>query len=177
VAVGEPAAVADEMERRLLDAGTAERAEGERRYLKSSLEHLGATVRQTRREARRVAQDISSHDELVALVEELWAKQVHERRACAAFLLETRADLLGAADLPLIEQLLRESRTWALVDVLAGDAVGALLVHHPDAAAEVDSWASDDDFWLRRAALLSQLEPLRAGADFERGPAAEPAGC
>jgi 3-methyladenine DNA glycosylase AlkD len=168
VAVSELAMVADQLERRLREVGTHERSEGERRYLKSSLTHLGATVGETRREASRVAREVTGHDELVTLVEELWAKPVHERRAAAAFLLQARVDLLDAADLPLTERLVRESHTWALVDVLGGAALGALLVRHPEAASRLDSWASDDDFWIRRAALLSQLEPLKAGADFER---------
>jgi len=160
--------VADEIEVRLRAAGTAERAEGQKRYLKSSLTHHGVTVWHIRREAKSAAQELSSHAELVALVQALWAKPVFDRRLCAAFVLEARVDLLGPADLPLIERLVRESHTWALVDVLAGDVLGDLLVDHPGAAAELDAWAADDDFWIRRSALLSQLEPLKAGAGFER---------
>ena len=33
----------------------------------------------------------------------------------------------------------------------------------------LDRWASDDDLWIRRSALLAHLEPLRAGGgDFAR---------
>jgi 3-methyladenine DNA glycosylase AlkD len=39
---------------------------------------------------------------------------------------------------------------------------------HPDAAPRLDRWAESDDFWVRRAALLSQIRPLRVGAGFER---------
>jgi len=159
---------ADEVEQRLRAVGTPERAEHERRYLKSDLEHVGATVPQVRREVKRVAKDVSSHGELVALVEALWAQPVHERRACAAFLLHTRVDLLGPDDVPLLERFVRDSRTWALVDVLAGDVLGEVLVRHPEAMLRVDPWAADGDFWVRRAAVLSQREPLKAGAPFAR---------
>jgi 3-methyladenine DNA glycosylase AlkD len=166
--VTEAARAASGIEQRLRAAGTPERADYEQRYLRSSVTHLGATVGQVRREAKAVAKPLSSHPQLIALVEALWAEPVHECRACAAFLLEARLDLLGPADLPLIERLVRESRTWALVDVLAGDVLGGLLVRHPEAADQLDRWATDGDFWVRRAALLSQIEPLKAGADFER---------
>lgn len=159
---------ADEIEARLRALGTPERATHEARYLKSSLSHLGARVPQVRREARSAAKALSSREELLALVKALWAKPVHERRTCAAYLLQARVDLLGPADLPLIERLVRESGTWALVDVLAAHVAGPLIVRHPEAAADLDAWARDEDFWVRRAALLSQLEPLRAGAGFER---------
>jgi hypothetical protein len=51
---------------------------------------------------------------------------------------------------------------------LAGDAVGTLVLRHPDAAADLDAGAGDEDFWVRRSALLAQLRPLRAGADLDR---------
>jgi len=38
-----------------------------------------------------------------------------------------------------------------------------------DALAVLDRWAGDDDFWVRRAALLALLVPLRkGGGDFDR---------
>jgi tetratricopeptide (TPR) repeat protein len=89
--------LADRIERELREVGTSQRAEGEKRYLKSNLEHLGATLGQTRRAVRdfRAEHPDLSHDELVALVEALWAKPVHERRAAAALLLDASADLPG----------------------------------------------------------------------------------
>jgi len=155
---------ADEIERRLRAIGTLERAAQEKRYLKSTLDHVGATVPQVRREAKRLAKDLPSPAELLSLVDALWSRPVHERRTCATYLLHQRVDLLGPDDIPMLERLVRDSRTWALVDVLAGDVLGGLLVHYPEAS--VDSWARDGDFWVRRAALLSQLAPLKAGAPF-----------
>ena len=159
---------ADEIEKRLRAAATPERADHERRYLKSDLEHVGATVPQVRREARAEARVMTSHGELMALVDALWGRPVHERRSCAAFLLHARVDLLGPGDVALLEQLVRDSHTWALVDVLAGNALGALLIRCPEAAPRIDAWAADADLWVRRGALLSQLEPLKAGAPFAR---------
>jgi 3-methyladenine DNA glycosylase AlkD len=81
--------------------------------------------------------------------------------------LERFSRLLGTDDLALIERLLRESKTWALVDGLAGDVVGAILVAHPVETTRVlDRWARDPDFWIRRSSLLAELRPLRAGADL-----------
>ena len=64
--------------------------------------------------------------------------------------------------------MLREARTWALVDNLAGDVVARLVVRDPVDATlmtALERWATDDDFWLRRSALLSQLARVsRAGA-------------
>jgi 3-methyladenine DNA glycosylase AlkD len=158
------------IEERLRSVGTPDRAESERRYLKSDLEFLGATVWEVRREVKAFVKDRGdfSHAEVVALVEALWSKPVHERRAAAAMLLGEYPELVGPADLPLLERLVRESKTWAYVDVLAADVLGELLVRHPRTASKLDRWARDRDFWVRRAALLAQLKPLASGASFAR---------
>ncbi|MFT3853851.1 MAG: DNA alkylation repair protein [Ilumatobacteraceae bacterium] len=152
-------------------AGDERRAEHERAYLKSSLEHYGTSVPASRAVAkatRRRCADMT-HDQLVELVETLWAQPVHERRMICVELLDLRSDLLGPADMALLERLLRESRTWALVDGLAASVVGRLVERHPATTAVLDRWAADDDFWLRRSALLALLVPLRRGdGDFER---------
>jgi 3-methyladenine DNA glycosylase AlkD len=68
-----------------------------------------------------------------------------------------------------VHECRRESRTWALVDGLSVSVMGALVERHPELAPVLDRWAVDDDFWLRRAALLALLVPLRQGrGDFDR---------
>lgn len=106
---------------------------------------------------------------MIAAVEHLWAEPVHEFRSLAARLLETRVDWLGPDDLPLIERLLRESRSWVYVDLLAVHVVGPLVVSYPELESELDRWSEDDDFWLRRSSMLALLVPLRqGGGDWRR---------
>ena len=166
-----PAARAARIETRLRDIGRPERAAQEQRYLKSDLDFLGATVWQIRAVVKAHVAELPSldHDELIALVEALWAEPIHERRMAATVLLEMRNGWLTAADLPLLERLIRASLTWALVDGLAGDVVGDILAADGAGTQPVlDRWARDDDFWVRRSALLAWLRPLRAGAPLDR---------
>ena len=158
---------AADIEKALARVGTADRAEGSKRYLKSSMRHLGASVPQLRAEAKAAAKEVGSRRELRALAEELWSEPVFERRACAAYLLDYRVDLLGLADLPMIKRFVGNSETWALVDPLSTDVLGHLVLAHPDVAERLDPWTQDPDFWVRRGALLSQLRPLKAGADLQ----------
>lgn len=163
--------LAAEIDAQLEAAGNAERAEKERAYLKSALRHYGASVpaiRSVAKQSVRQHPDIT-HDDIVALVEVLWAEPVHERRMVCVELLDLAHNLLGPADAPLLERLLRESRTWALVDGLAASVVGRLVERYPEMTVVLDRWAVDGDFWLRRSALLALLLPLREGrGDFER---------
>jgi len=82
----------------------------------------------------------------------------------AVELLTMHTGCLGPDDLELLETLLRASRTWALVDSLAAQVVGSVVEAHPETVATLDRWIADDDFWLRRSAMLALLVPLRRGA-------------
>ncbi len=157
-----------QIESSIREAGTRERAKSEKRYLKSDLTFLGATVWQTRAVVKAFARQNSlDHDSLVALVTALWDAEIFERRMAAVMLLDLHPKLLYAADLPLIERLIRESLTWALVDFLAGDVVSGILVADESVEATLDRWAGDPDFWVRRSSLLAELKPLKQGADLE----------
>ena len=159
--------MAAEIESELRAIGTSERAESEKRYLKSDLTFFGTTVGQIRGVVKGASRgQVLDRDQVVELVTVLWAKPVHERRMAAVVLLDVHPKLLSAADLPLIERLIRESRTWAYVDALASDVVGRILTADPSVEATLDRWAADADFWVRRSSLLAELRPLRAGDDL-----------
>ena len=165
------AAAADAIIAELRPAGRPERAVQEKAYLKSDLHFLGVGVPATRTVVRAWcrAHPELGHDDLTALAASLWADPVFECRMAAQMLLIQNPDLLGPPDIPLIERMLREARTWALVDALTCDLMGPLTERHPELGTVLDRWATDPDFWIRRSALLSLLLPLRRGAgDFDR---------
>lgn len=158
------AALADRLEGQLREAGRPDRALHERAYLKSDLEFLGAGVPAIRSATKALWHGIradASHDDLAAVVDALWTLPVHERRFAAVELLRFGLDLLGPDDAALLARLIRESRTWALVDPLACDVMGDLLLRFPQLFAVLDGWSTDGDFWLRRSALLALLPGLR----------------
>jgi 3-methyladenine DNA glycosylase AlkD len=146
----------------------------ERAYLKSSLEFLGVSVPAGRAATKRFLRghpELAERDLLLATVEALWSRQVFERRRAAVELLELRGPVVRLEDLGLIERLVRDSYTWALVDELAADVAGRLVADHfedPVVDATLDAWAGDVDFWVRRSALLAHLAVLKRGMGFER---------
>lgn len=154
----------------LARAGTPDRAASEKRYLKSELAFIGTPIPQIERAVRvALSGGQLTHDDAVQLVIQLWAAPVFERRMAAVIVLQRSAGFLSADDLPLLERLVRESGTWALVDGLASGAVGGIVAADAARATPIlDRWARDDDFWIRRASLLGELRPLRAGAALDR---------
>jgi 3-methyladenine DNA glycosylase AlkD len=150
--------------------GTPQRAVSERAYLKSDLEHFGTSVPDVRSVAKAFLKQHPQvhHDQLVAVVDELWSAPIHERRMASVELLLMRPKLLDDRDLPWIESLLRDSFTWALVDSLAGTVVARIVDEHPDGLAVLDRWLTDDDFWIRRSAVLGLRVSLRDGRELDR---------
>ena len=158
-------AAVDSLDEAFRSEGRPERAEQEKRYLKSALHHHGVSVPVTRRllKAWRARRARFERATVRGFVDEAWSRGVHELRVAAVEQLAHDAALLEPDDLAWLEQLLREARTWALVDPLAIHVVGGLCRAHPAVAPGVEGWATDHDFWLRRTALLVHLLPMRRG--------------
>ncbi len=160
------AALADSIDRRLSEQGDQTRAAAERRYLKSSLVHYGVRVPDTRRTVRAALAEHTPLDraEAIELVLLLW-DGVFERRRAALEVLVGHAGQLEPEDLPLVADLARQARTWALVDELAISVAGTVLASRPDdpqVRATLRRWSQDEDFWVRRCALLAPLRVLRS---------------
>ena len=159
-------------------AGTRERAEQEKRYLKSDLEFFGVTVPAIRRElgAFTGSNRGIGRAEVLGVVGRMWApfdpdaigtqdrRPVHELRMGSVLLLEGFAGMLLPDDAALIERMIRESKTWAYVDNLAASVMGPLVEANPGLMETLDRWAEDEDFWVRRSAMLALLLPLREGS-------------
>ena len=161
----EPRLRVDRVAAELKEAGSPERALNEKRYLKSELAHYGASVPDIDKAAKRMLAEEAelSRGLLLALVEELWSRPVHELRMVAVELLSRRAALLETGDIGLLERLLRESKTWALLDTLAIRVLGPLTRRFDSLKPILHRWSRDTDFWLRRSVLLSYLLPMRQG--------------
>ncbi len=145
-------------------------AESQRAYLKSDLRFLGVTTPVLRKAVAALApprRQISGVW-LRELTDAAWATDLHDARSVACVLLQCHARLLGPDDLPWLEGLLRRCHTWAYVDALAVHVVGDITRRQPAASKQqLERWATDADFWLRRSALLALLGEHRKGAAFD----------
>ena len=155
----------------LVAVGTPRRAEGEKAYLKSSLQFVGSgvpAVRSTVKAWLRPHSDLTHHD-LFAVADALWSHPIHECRLAAIELLSCRPLLVTLTDVPWIYNNLRDSRTWALVDPLAGGVTADLTARDPDGLLpHLDRWVHDGDFWIRRSAMLALRTLLRRDEQLER---------
>ena len=166
----------------LQNEGTWYRSEEVESRLGGALSSYGASVGAVRGTIRDAGTKFKglAHDDVTALASQLWGqpgpgrRAVYERRLAAVVLLQSSVRLLTNTDLTRIEGFVRSAQAAALVDPLAIDVVGPLIagldvVGRVRADSVLDRWVRDPDGWLRRAALLSPLCGLRAGAgDWSR---------
>ena len=168
-----PRAIFD-FRRRFRKIGTPERAKAEKAYMKSALEFHGVTVPDLRRACSEFCKQNPriGRSDLRALVDGLYATDYHDLRSMGLLLLEKRRRDLSPRDLPWLVGIVRKSRNWAHVDLLATKVIGDVIARANGASSILRSWAKDDDMWVRRTALLAQHDALRAGggdfALFER---------
>jgi 3-methyladenine DNA glycosylase AlkD len=106
-----------------------------------------------------------TREQLRALVDAAYRTDFHDLRSAAIAVMEKRHRLLERADLPWLIGLVRASANWAHVDWMAVKVVGPVVGSEPK---EIQRWAKDQELWVRRTALLAQLDELRAGrGDFD----------
>ena len=141
------------------------RAAQEKRYLKSPFQFYGASVPKIRRIAKefRAGNRKTSKGALWGLCRALWGGNFHEERALAIFLLDEYHALLDYSDMPLLEGMLRGSVNWDQVDEISVHLVGTVLERDGRALEYLQKWRRDENFWMRRASLLSQLLLFRRG--------------
>jgi len=148
--------------------GTAARATYDQQYHKSEFAHMGVPVPDLRKLVKGMYKEIggrrATHDDVTGLAAALWDTDVYERRLAAVFVLAQGVRLLTAGDLQDLTLMLRDAPMWSLVDPLAGDVAGKIVLRDREGTSRtLDLWAGDGDFWLRRASLLALIPGIREG--------------
>lgn len=153
-------------------AGDAERAVAQQRYMKSEMPYRGISAPELKMLLRPLwaAYVPASREAWRATVLELWDGATHrEERYAAVSLARHRSARawLDAGSVPLFRHLVVTGAWWDLVDEIAAHLVGdALAGHRPELTPVLHAWATDDDLWVRRAAVLCQIGH-RADTDLD----------
>ena len=156
----------------LASAGDPERAVAQQRYMKSEMPFRGITSPELRALLRPLLKDYTpaSRATWEATVGALWDGATHreERYAASALAKHPATRAWRDAELvPLVRHLVVTGAWWDLVDDVAVHLAGAALAAHPEQLTPVlRGWATDDDLWLRRTAVICQLG-RRGDTDLE----------
>jgi len=127
--------------------------------MKSAMPFLGVRVPEVRRLTREAARGVADADELRVAALELWRGAAHREERYAAQALMALRPLRGRLDmLDVHEEMIRTGAWWDHVDEVAHRLADLLDAHPGELAVELRVWADDEDFWIRRAAIIAQLQ-------------------
>jgi 3-methyladenine DNA glycosylase AlkD len=152
--------------RELGAAGDPGRAVGQQAYMKSAMAFRGLTSPALKAILRPLLADpaylLNDHQEWEATVRGLWdGARFREERYAALAICGHRRYRQWATDrsaMPLYRHLVESGAWWDFVDDIASHRIGPVLRANPGTEPDrMRSWASADNLWVRRAAILSQL--------------------
>jgi 3-methyladenine DNA glycosylase AlkD len=144
-------------------AGDPQRAVQQQAYMKSEMPYRGVTAPALKRLLRPILIDFApaARADWEATVLELWnhAEFREERYAATALVRHRSATAWRDADsLPLARHLIVTGAWWDHVDELAAHLVGeALRADRAAVTPVLIEWATHDELWLRRTAVMCQV--------------------
>lgn len=156
----------------LAAGGDPEKAAQQQRYMKSELPYRGFTAPELKALLRPLLASYEPVDRATweRTVRDLWDGATHreERYAAIAVARHRKArDWLAPESVPLFRHLIVTGAWWDLVDETAQHLVRPALVAHREAmTAVLWDWATDEDLWIRRTAVICQLG-LRTDTDLD----------
>jgi 3-methyladenine DNA glycosylase AlkD len=139
-----------------------------KRYLRDQFESLGLKGAQIGRLHKEHLEEhgLPALADLDAIVRDLWALPEREFQYIAVSLLGRFEKQLPPEFIETLEYLLVTKSWWDTVDTLSAGVVGRHFKRFPDVRENyLSKWRRSDNFWLRRATILFQLN-YKAETDF-----------
>ncbi|MCF7800702.1 MAG: DNA alkylation repair protein [Candidatus Marinimicrobia bacterium] len=129
-------------------------------YVKSPLPFYGVQSAGQKEVWRIVRQNfpVLNWNDYEETVKTLWFQaEQHEEKYLAISILNGYPKLRIPRAMSLYETLLVSCWNWDLLDGIAGGSVGRLLIKDPSLESWLVKWSQSDNFWMRRAAIIGQL--------------------
>ena len=138
-------------------------APGMQAYMKSAMPYYGVRAAPMRRLAKAYidARPPSARETWEATVRVLFDEADHREERYVALVLaghRSAREWQDAETLSLHRHLVEAGAWWDVVDQVATDLVGPILRAYPaEVGPTMRAWAVDDDLWVRRTAVISQV--------------------
>ncbi len=142
------------------------KAAGAQRYFKETVSFLGISSPDMRELDKELFQKIKPEwgiGEATEFCGLMLANPFHEVRGLGILIFERyRKDFPRSIFGTIRGWLLADyCNSWALVDILCPNSVGALLLKYPDLVTEIKNWAESPNRWVRRASIVSFIKLAR----------------
>ncbi len=143
---------------------------GVTRFFKEQVKVYGVRTPKVRRIAANYAVDLKSVSfaDLLSLCEKLLQTGYMEDATIALALVYKRRTNLSVGDVKVVERWLNTSvSNWATCDDLSVHILGYCIEQFPEIVPNVRTWVTSGNRWVRRAAAVSFIFPVRRGNNFD----------
>lgn len=146
------------------------RARKEKAYLYSDLKHFGLGTQRISDYNKTVDSQLIhlNKTKMLQLVKAFWNLSSFEEKSMALHILNIHKNKIDVTDINMIEKMMIECKGWALLDNLIIPIMPEILSKDNSVYEYLKKWIKDDDFWVRRSAILAQLLFLRKGKGGNR---------
>lgn len=142
----------------LRDEADPTRAPAQQAYMRSALPFLGVRVPLARAVTRGLARELTDPAMLRDAALVLWREAAYrEERYAAGALMALRPVRARLDMLDVHEEMIRTGAWWDHVDEVSHRLTETLDAHPAEMTPLLRTWSRDEDFWVRRASIISQL--------------------
>jgi 3-methyladenine DNA glycosylase AlkD len=123
----------------------------------------GIRVPQLRMIAKQLTKKFGDQEQdLGRFAKASWAQGSREHRLIALFVLAGMKKLTSERKWELGVEFLPDVKDWETCDQMCHALLGQALAEDPDYMDQLETWIDDNNFWVRRAALVSTVILRRA---------------
>ncbi|UOB20859.1 DNA alkylation repair protein [Macrococcus armenti] len=130
-------------------------------YMKNQFQFLGIKKSETAPIMRKLFKEFglpNDKGDVKQLVMNCFSEQEREYHYIGMIILNKSSELFHGEDLSFIKSIILTHTWWDSVDTIAPNILGDIVKRSPEVKLELCEWCLDDNFWLKRAALLHQLK-------------------
>jgi 3-methyladenine DNA glycosylase AlkD len=140
-----------------------------KKYMRDQFDYLGIKSPDLKVLMKQflAAHGLPSIKDLDIILRDLWSLPQREFQYAATGLLGSAEKNLPAKFIRTIEYMIVTKSWWDTVDTISGGPLGVHFRRFPDVKEKyLTKWRASDNFWLRRAAILFQLN-YKKETDFD----------
>jgi len=139
----------------------SDNAKAMQKYMKSTMPYRGVKSAPQKKIYQQAFKEfpVETQPQYSLIIKELWNAIYREERYAAIRLAKKYSKFQTLEMLPLYRMMIETGAWWDLVDTIAIDLIGNLLrEYNNEMTGVMYEWIEDDDLWIRRTAILSQLK-------------------
>lgn len=129
-------------------------------YMKSTMPYWGlyrATITEIVKKELLSAPP-STNQEYRDTIDYIFSHATHREEWYAALIYAMKfKKYIVEENIDLYQNLIMQGQWWDIIDTVSSNLLGPALKHSPNIAKHTLRWIKDDNMWVRRSALLTQL--------------------